>query len=392
MATSEQLEREAEATRARIAATLDELRGRMTAGQMVDQLVDYARDSGGGEFVRNLGNQVVGNPLPIALVGAGLAWLMMAGRRGPSHGAGGFGFGGDDVAERMSEAGGGTSPGSGRGRRSFGLGGFGLGGFGTDDVAERMSEAGGGTAPEAGRSLGQSAKDAVDQTSSGVANLSEHAKRRAEEWARQTRGTAERLNRRAGEAGADLQDKVSAAGATVRDAASSAYDTASETCDAAAERTRQGADALRRNARMMGDNLASSGQSLLGFLQQQPLVLAGLGLAIGGLLGAAVPSSEMEDQLMGDASDAAKSQAKSFAQEQVDAGKQAAADAWNAAKPELEEQVDRATSAARGAADEAAKETATGFGGEASLVPSDQTAQGETAGDGARRDTEQSSG
>jgi hypothetical protein len=390
MATSEQLEREAEATRARIAATLDELRGRMTAGQMVDQLVDYARDSGGGEFVRNLGNQVVGNPLPIALVGAGLAWLMMAGRRGPSHGAGGFGFGGDDVAERMSEAGGGT-PGSGRGRRSFGLGGFGLGGFGTDDVAERMSEAGDGTAPEAGRARRSSARDAVDQTSAGVANLSEHAKRRAEEWARQTRGTAERLNRRAGEAGAELQDRMSEAGATVRDAASSAYDTASETYDAAAERARQGADAMRRNARMIGDNLASSGQNLLGFLQQQPLVLAGLGLAIGGLLGAAVPSSEMEDELMGDASDAAKSQAKSFAQEQVDAGKQAAADAWNAAKPELEEQVDRATSAARGAADEAAKETTTGFGGEATLVPSDQTAKGETAGDGARRDTEQSS-
>jgi len=85
MATSEQLEREAETTRAQIAATLDELRGRLTAGQMVDQIIDYTRDSGGGEFFRSFGRQVAGNPLPVTLVGAGLAWLMMAGRRGPAR-------------------------------------------------------------------------------------------------------------------------------------------------------------------------------------------------------------------------------------------------------------------------------------------------------------------
>src|SRR5262249_46285172 len=150
MTTSEQLEREAEATRARIAATLDELRGRMTAGQVVDQLVDYARDSGGGEFFRNFGRQVAGNPLPVTLVGAGLAWLMMAGRRG------------------LARDGGWTS------------------GFGVDDVAERMSEAGDGRAPVAGESL----RDSARRTSANVADLSEHAVRRAHEWGRQTRDTA----------------------------------------------------------------------------------------------------------------------------------------------------------------------------------------------------------
>jgi len=345
MATSEQLEREAEATRAQIAATLDELRGRMTAGQVVDQLVDYARDSGGGEFVRNFGHQVVGNPIPVTLVGAGLAWLMMAGRRGPARDGGWIG---------------------------------GFGGFGVDDVAERMSEAGDGKAPEAGQGLRDSARQAAQRTSANVADLSEHAVRRASEWGRQTRATADRLSQRAGEAGAGLQDTIADAGANVRDAASSAY-------DAAAERTRQGADAFSRNARMMRDNLASSGQSLLGFLQQQPLVLAGIGLAIGGLLGAALPSSEMEDQLMGDASDAAKSQAQSFAEEQVDKGKDVAQQAWDAVKPHGDEQGDaggRTAGATPG----------TGFGGEATLVPSDQTGQRETAGDGARRDTEHSSG
>jgi hypothetical protein len=310
MATSEQLEREAEATRARIAATLDELRGRMTPGQVVDQLVDYARDSGGAEFARNFGQQVVGNPLPVTLVGAGLAWLMMAGRRKAPRG--------DGMAS--------TS--------------------GVDDVAARMSEAGDGTAPEASGSL-----------------------HRAHEWAQQTRATGERLNRRVGEAGSGLQDRMTAAGATVRDAAS-------ETYDAAAERTRQGAEAIGRGARTMSDNVASGGQSLLDFLQQQPLVLAGLGLAIGGLLGAALPSSETEDQLMGDASDAATSEAKSFAQEQIDKGKQVAEEAWSAAKPEIDEQLQREH-------DEP--------GDAATLVPSDQTARGDAAAEGARRDSERSS-
>lgn len=339
MATSEQLEREAEATRAQIAATLDELRERMTPGQVVDHLVDYARDNGGGDFVRNFGQQVVGNPIPVTLMGAGLAWLMMAGRGPPRDGE--------------------------------------FGSFGVDDVAARMSEAGEGSAPQVGRSLRRSATEAAARSSANVADLSDQARRRGREWMRQTRATADRLNQRAGEAGADLRDTMNAAGANVRDAASTAYGTASATYDAAAERTRQGADAISRSARMMSDNLASSGQSLLDFLQQQPLVLAGLGLAIGALLGGALPSSEAEDRLMGDASDAAKREATSVAQEQIDKGKHVAQEAWNAAKPGIDEQLHRAVHE---------------HGGEATLVSSDHTSQGETAGDGARRDTEHPTG
>lgn len=342
MATSEQLEREAEATRAQIAATLDELRGRMTPGQVVDQLIDYASDSGGGEFVRNLGRQVVGNPIPVTLVGAGLAWLMMAGRRGPPRG---------DAA---------TS------------------GFGMDDVAEGMSEA--------GRARGGAAQPTAEQAAANVASLTEHAVRRAHERARQTRATAERLNQRVGEAGTGLQDSMSAAGANVRDAASAAYDTAAET-------SRQGADTIGRSARAMGDNLAATGQGLWGFLQEQPLVLAGLGLAIGGLLGASLPSSEVEDALMGEASDTAKSEARSFAQEQIDKGKHVAEQAWNAAKPKIDQQFDKATSGSRGGSPgEASHQAATGFGGEAPLVPSDHTAQAEAVDNGARSDTGPASG
>src|SRR6185437_14298834 len=332
MATSEQLEREAEATRAQIAATLDELRSRLTTGQMVDQLVDYARDSGGGEFVRNLGRQVVGNPLPVTLVGAGLAWLMMAGRRAGANGAGDglamrseFGHAGARVGERTAEA------------------------------ADSLQNVGRAVRETASETLSD-ARDTASETWSGLRNSASD--------------TLSDMNERIGEAGADMRETANAAGSAFRDAASTAY-------DATAERSRQGADALARGARSMRDSATAGGRNVMTFLQEQPLVLAGLGLAIGALLGTSLPSTEVEDKLMGDASDAAKRDAKILAEEQLDKGKAVAEQAWNAAKPEIDEQLHGGAQhpGAPGGETRVTHEPA----GEATLVPLDETGQAEMA-------------
>src|SRR6266852_303971 len=81
MLKSELLEREAEARRAELAQTFDELRARVTPGHVLDRLVDYASDSGGADFFRNLRDQTVANPLALGIVGAGLAWLMLSNGR-----------------------------------------------------------------------------------------------------------------------------------------------------------------------------------------------------------------------------------------------------------------------------------------------------------------------
>jgi hypothetical protein len=78
---SEQFEREAEETRWQLAGTLDELRDRMTPGRVVDQLVDYTQDGPAAEFLRNLGREVRENPMPLVLIGIGIAWLMVASNR-----------------------------------------------------------------------------------------------------------------------------------------------------------------------------------------------------------------------------------------------------------------------------------------------------------------------
>src|SRR5919198_6535657 len=74
---SEQLERETQSCRDQLADTLDELRARMTPGEVVDQFVDYAKDTTGGLFFENLKQQVANNPLPVAVMAAGFAWLMV---------------------------------------------------------------------------------------------------------------------------------------------------------------------------------------------------------------------------------------------------------------------------------------------------------------------------
>jgi hypothetical protein len=72
---SEQLERKARQVHTRLT---EELCAGMTPGQVVDQLADYPRGSPAAEFFRNLARQIRENPLPLTLIGAGLAWLIIA--------------------------------------------------------------------------------------------------------------------------------------------------------------------------------------------------------------------------------------------------------------------------------------------------------------------------
>ena len=72
---------EIERTRGEMDTTLTAIEQRLTPGQLVDQGLDYLRHSGANEFVHNLGGQVKHNPMPIALMGIGIAWLMASGRQ-----------------------------------------------------------------------------------------------------------------------------------------------------------------------------------------------------------------------------------------------------------------------------------------------------------------------
>ena len=71
-----EIQAEIERTRREMDGTLNAIEHRLTPGQLYDQGMHYLRNNGGTEFVTNLGNQAKRNPMPVALVGIGLAWLM----------------------------------------------------------------------------------------------------------------------------------------------------------------------------------------------------------------------------------------------------------------------------------------------------------------------------
>jgi Protein of unknown function (DUF3618) len=224
---SEQLERAAEQNRVRLAETLDELRERVTPGQVLDQLIDYFGDGAGGEIVRNFGQQVRRNPLSVAVVGAGLAWLMIGNR--PSD------------------------PAAGRGTRV--------------DNAERKAAARLATLS--------------DRTSAGDGATSAY--------------------RRAGEAASDTARRA-------RMSADSAYRSASDAVSEAAHKASDTAATVSRNA-------AAARRTLADLCNDQPLVLAGLGLALGAALGTALPSTETERRLMGEPGDVVRRRAQELASE-----------------------------------------------------------------------------
>jgi Protein of unknown function (DUF3618) len=78
----EEIERDLSGTRARLGVTLEALRRELSPGRVAERAVSRAKGSGVGEFGRNLAGTVRGHPVPVALLGLGLAWLVLSDRRG----------------------------------------------------------------------------------------------------------------------------------------------------------------------------------------------------------------------------------------------------------------------------------------------------------------------
>ena len=93
---------EIDRTRSEMDRTLTAIEHRLTPGQLVDQGIDYLRHSGANEFVQNLGGTAKQNPMPVALVGIGLAWLMALGRQPAQHEGYGSSASASGIRERAS--------------------------------------------------------------------------------------------------------------------------------------------------------------------------------------------------------------------------------------------------------------------------------------------------
>lgn len=293
----ESLERESEASRARIAELLNELRSRVSPGDVVEQVVDFATDGGAADFIGNLSRQVRSNPLPCVLIGAGFAWLMMR--------EGGY-------ADR-GEAGGHVRHVAGAAQQAAGEG--------LHDVQRAAAAAGDAASRTAGR-----ASDAVS-------------------------GVAARAGEALSEAGLSAVHATRNVSAATQAVAGMAVDAAADAASAASESLQGAAASVRRTATgaagALGGSATDLGATLLRVAREQPLIVAGFGLAIGAVIGAVLPATESENRLMGDYSDQMKERARATAARQVDKARDVTAQTYETAKDAAAEVVDTAAQAAR---------------------------------------------
>lgn len=235
----EEIEREVERTRANVSSTIDEIQSRLTPGQMMDQAVAYARTSLPADFGANLSNTVRDNPVPVALIGVGIAWLMSSSR---------YADGQARLRRQMAE----------------------------HDVL-------------VGADTGESREGALRHAAS-----------------------------KASELGHRVSDKSAAIAGRAREVSSGARARLDEVSHRSQERYYRAKDSFSH------------------MVEEQPLVLGALGVAVGTVLGALLPSTRREDELMGRTRDHLLESAKETAREQADTMKESAQRVAKAAKQEAD--------------------------------------------------------
>ncbi len=278
----DRIERDLDQTRARLDDRLSELQDRLSPGQVLDDLMSYFRGSEGADFGRNLLDSVKANPLPAALTGIGLAWLMAA----------------NPHPEREPANGPVVPLGTGRVRV-----------FGRGDTVPTTSDA-----------MIARVRDAE----LGVTRQQDEAEHLYGARLNEARGQAIGLTRQAQETaeafGQRIQDALSTAAQTVtqgrhdlRDQVGSAAGHLTGAAQYAGQRAGDQFAQGSQAARQMGGNLLST-------LSDSPVLLGALGLAAGALLGALVPQSEQEEAALGGIAGQTREKARDLAQEAVDRG------------------------------------------------------------------------
>lgn len=100
----EQLEREIDRIREDMNATLSAIERKLSPGEILDRALHSLR-GGPGEYFANLGDSVKANPLPSALVGIGLGWMMFSqGQAARTERGGSAGVSMEETRGKLSES------------------------------------------------------------------------------------------------------------------------------------------------------------------------------------------------------------------------------------------------------------------------------------------------
>lgn len=284
-AETTRIERDLEETRARLDATIGALQQKLSPGQLLDQSLAYLKESGGGEFAHNLKANVQTHPMPVALIGIGLAWLMMGG-----------GSAGQPAAQPRT-------PGR------------------SDDWA------------------GHYGADAAARAEAAAASVRRTASESAEAFQERlylAKGKALGLSRNVGEALSDFGSRVDtamqAASRSARGTARGVREAAGTAIDSTRDATGRAADAAMQATGRATDAARDAADRVAGYLQEQPLLVGAIGVSVGALLGALLPPTRTEDELLGGISDTLKDRAYEAADTAIAGGVRVADEAIEAGK------------------------------------------------------------
>ncbi|MGR3512107.1 MAG: DUF3618 domain-containing protein [Paracoccaceae bacterium] len=298
-----EIEREIEEEREELTANIDALQDKFSIDTLVRQIGDQFREHG-GDMGRSIANQVKANPIPLALTGIGLAWLMV-GNSGntPSRGSGAE----DRFRQRQLTEGRPYVP-----------------------PVRRVSTATSAGGPAWARDDDDyAAMTHGDMTpaGSGEDNVS--------------------IGDHAASVGSSARDRISSAASKASEHMSAARSSASEQMKTARERLSQGTEnlseagrdrviAAREKAVEMRRKAAETSQRHMGtardFYDDQPLVVGALALAIGAAMGGALPRTKTEDDLMGRQSDDLIAEAERVFQEEKEKAQRVASAVGEEAK------------------------------------------------------------
>jgi ElaB/YqjD/DUF883 family membrane-anchored ribosome-binding protein len=256
-------EREAEATRRRLAQSLGQLSDRFTPGQLVDEMLTYTK-AGGGTFFRALTNATRENPIPSLLIGAG-CMMFLSEKMGLSHSAAGGKPVGETVGTRvektMSEAAASARSRAGAVRSNI---------LGATDVAHEQAS-----------NLVEGVKEGAGAVGATLATASQRMREVAHDARDQMAAATGQLSQNTQEAGEAIQEKFVAIGEQISETAGRTQHVATNTLRQVKEQT-------------------------ISLVNEQPLLIAAVGLAIGAAIAAVLPSTATEDEMMGKTSDAVK--------------------------------------------------------------------------------------
>jgi ElaB/YqjD/DUF883 family membrane-anchored ribosome-binding protein len=245
---TDRIEADVQQSRHRLKDTLSELGSKISPGQLLDEGIGLIQGTA-GQFAGKLGRQVRDNPLPILLVGAGIAWLVVSSRQNNSS---------EDVTEDEYH------------RRRY-----------------RTIEEARWATPRLPSETDEAYEDRVHDAYVKALDLKQMAGEAAHEFKARVKSTIEGIQYAATRAGARVKRTLGGTGRRL----SGAYTGARERVGTLASDAKHVAE---EQAGRLSHAASDARHRVEDFYEESPLAIGAIALGIGALIGGAAPLSQPE--------------------------------------------------------------------------------------------------